>query len=60
VGRSLGKSVDAFNSCVSSLEKRLYPSLRRIRELGATSAEEPQAPERIDVEPRTPGLFEAS
>lgn len=60
VGHSLGKSVEAFNSCVSSLEKRLYPSLRRIRELGATSAEEPQAPERIDVEPRMPGLFEAS
>ena len=60
IGRSLGKSVEAFNSCVSSLEKRLYPSLRRIRELGATAAEEPSVPERIDVVPRTPGLFEAS
>jgi DNA recombination protein RmuC len=60
VGRALGKSVDAFNSCVSSLEKRLYPSLRRIRDLGATAAEEPSVPERIDVVPRTPGLFEAS
>jgi DNA recombination protein RmuC len=60
IGRSLGKSVESFNSCVNSLEKRLYPSLRRIRELGATSAEEPQPPERIDVELRTPGLFEVS
>jgi len=60
IGRSLGRSVDAFNRCVGSLESRLYPSLRRIRELGATTAEEPPAPERIDVVPRTPGLFETS
>jgi len=60
IGRSLGKSVEAFNRCVGSLESRLYPSLRRIRELGATTAEEPPAPERIDLLPRTPGLFEAS
>lgn len=60
IGRSLGKSVEAFNRCVGSLESRLYPSLRRIRELGATTAEEPPAPERIDVVPRTPDLFESS
>jgi DNA recombination protein RmuC len=60
IGRSLGKSVEAFNRCVGSLESRLYPSLRRIRELGATTAEEPPAPERVDVVPRTPGLFETS
>jgi hypothetical protein len=50
--------VEAFNRCVASLESRLYPSLRRIRELGATTAEEPAAPEPIDVVPRTPDLFE--
>jgi DNA recombination protein RmuC len=60
IGRSLGKSVESFNRCVGSLESRLYPSLRRIRELGATTAEEPPAPERVDVVPRTPGLFETS
>ncbi len=60
IGRSLAKSVDAFNRCVGSLESRVYPSLRRIRELGATTAEEPPAPERIDLVPRTPGLFEIS
>ena len=60
VGRSLGKSVEAYNRCVASLESRLYPSLRRIRELGATTVEEPPAPEPIDVVPRTPGLFETS
>jgi DNA recombination protein RmuC len=57
IGRSLAKSVDAFNRCVGSLEARVYPSLRRIRELGATTAEEPPAPERVDLVPRTPGLF---
>jgi len=60
VGRSLGKSVEAYNRCVASLESRLYPSLRRIRELGATTVEEPPAPEPVDVVPRTPGLFETS
>jgi DNA recombination protein RmuC len=60
IGRSLGKSVEAFNRCVGSLQDRLYPSLRRIRELGATTAEEPPAPEHIDVVPRTPDLFESS
>ncbi len=60
IGRSLGKSVDAFNRCVGSLESRVYPSLRRIRELGATTAEEPPEPERVDMRPRTLGLFESS
>lgn len=60
VGRALSKSVEAFNRSVASLESRLYPSLRRIRELGATTAEEPPVPERIDVVPRAPGLFEDS
>jgi len=60
IGRSLGKSVESYNRCVGSLESRLYPSLRRIRELGATTAEEPPAPEHIDVVPRTPDLFESS
>jgi DNA recombination protein RmuC len=60
IGHSLGKSVESFNRCVASLESRLYPSLRRIRDLGATTADEPPAPERIDVAPRAPGLFETS
>lgn len=60
IGRSLSKSVDAFNRCVGSLESRVYPSLRRIHELGATTAEEPPPPERVDVVPRTLGLFESS
>jgi DNA recombination protein RmuC len=60
IGRSLGKSVEAFNRSVASLESRLYPTLRRIRELGATTAEEPPTPEPIDIVPRTPDLFEST
>jgi len=60
IGRSLGKSVESFNRCVASLETRLYPSLRRMRELGATTAEEPPVPEPVDVVPREPSLFEPS
>ena len=60
IGRSLGKSVESFNRCVGSLETRVYPSLRRIRELGATAAEEPPPPEAIEAVPRTPDLFEES
>jgi DNA recombination protein RmuC len=60
IGNALGKSVESFNRCVASLESRLYPSLRRIRDLGATTADQPPAPERIDIAPRAPGLFETS
>jgi len=60
IGRSLGKSVESFNRCVGSLRTSVYPSLRRIRELGATAAEEPPPPEAIEAVPRTPDLFEES
>jgi DNA recombination protein RmuC len=60
VGRSLHKSVGSFNDCVASMQTRLYPSLRRMRDLGVTSAEEPVAPEAIDVVPTEPSLFESS
>lgn len=60
VGRTLHKSVNSFNDCVASLQSRLYPSLRRMRELGVTTAEEPEPPQTIDVVPTEPSLFESS
>ena len=60
IGRSLDKSVDAYNRSVASLESRLYPTLRRIRELGATTAEEPPVPDKVNGVPRVPTLFEVS
>jgi DNA recombination protein RmuC len=60
VGNSLHKSVGSFNACVASMQSRLYPSLRRMRELGVTTAEEPAPPDAIDVVPTEPSLFESS
>jgi len=53
-GRSLEKAVEAYNRSVGSWESRLVPALRKMRELGVSSGEEPQAPEQIDVIARRP------
>jgi DNA recombination protein RmuC len=53
-GKHLERAVDAYNRSVASWESRLLPSLRKVRELGAVSGEEPSAPERIDLVPRNP------
>ncbi len=59
-GRHLDRAVEAYNRSVASWEARLVPSLRRVRELGAVGGEEPSAPERINLVPRSPGLLEVS
>lgn len=46
---SLEKAVDAWNKAVGSLEGRLLPSVRRFKELKATTAEEIQQLEPIDA-----------
>jgi DNA recombination protein RmuC len=46
VGEALGKSVDAYNKAVNSLETRVFVSARKFKELGAT----PDA----DIEPLVP------
>lgn len=57
-GRHLEKAVDAYNRSVASWEARLLPSLRKVRELGAATGEEPAAPGRIDMLPRNPRQVE--
>lgn len=52
-GDRLGKAVDAYNQAVGSLESRLVPSLRRLRESTAASNEVPDLPP-IDQTPRLP------
>jgi DNA recombination protein RmuC len=57
-GRHMDRAVEAYNRTVASWEARLLPALRRVRELGAVTGEEPAAPERIDLVPRSPGLLD--
>ncbi len=53
-GRHLAKAVDAYNRSAGSWEARLLPSLKRMRELGASAAEEAPVPPRVDVPVRDP------
>lgn len=53
-GRMLEKTVEAYNRSVGSWDARLIPSLGKLRELGVSLGEEPQAPEQIDLLPRRP------
>lgn len=53
-GRLLEKTVEAYNRSVGSWDSRLVPSLRKMRELGVSNGDEPQAPEQIDLLARRP------
>jgi DNA recombination protein RmuC len=53
-GRLLEKTVEAYNRSVGSWDQRLVPALRKMRELGVASGEEPEAPEQIDLLARRP------
>lgn len=52
-GRTLGKSVEAYNSAISSLRSRLMPSLHRFKDLNAATTELPD-PEPIERTPQLP------
>ena len=53
-GRMLEKTVEAYNRSVGSWDSRLVPALRKMRELGVASGDEPRAPEQIDLLARRP------
>ena len=52
VGRALDKAADAYNSAVGSLERKILPSSRRLKELHATTEKEIEAPGPIEIESR--------
>jgi DNA recombination protein RmuC len=54
IGANLERSVDAYNKAVGSLESRVLPQSRRMRELGAQSARPLEVPERVDLAVREP------
>lgn len=58
MGQSLGKSVEAYNRAVGSLESRVLVTARRLKELGVRSAEELPVVETLEISPRTPGAPE--
>ena len=53
-GRLLEKTVESYNRSVGSWDSRLVPALRKMRDLGVSSGEEPEAPQQIDLLARRP------
>ncbi len=58
VGRSLARSVQAYNSAVGTLESRVLVTARRLKDKGVTAPEEFPEPETIDQTPRPLGAPE--
>ncbi len=52
VGSALTKAVESYNRAVGSLEDRYLPSVRKFKELGATSAEDIPTLEPVEKAPR--------
>ncbi len=52
VGKKLDDSVAAYNKAVGSLESRVVPTMRKIKELGADTGKESAAPRSIDIAAR--------
>jgi DNA recombination protein RmuC len=52
VGVRLNASVDSYNKAISSLERRVLPTTRKIRELGADSGKDTPEPQSIDITAR--------
>src|SRR5688572_7244246 len=58
VGRSLARSVQAYNSAVGTLESRVLVTARRLKDQGVTTAGEFPQPESVDHTPRPLGAPE--
>jgi len=49
VGAALTKSAEEYNKAIGTLDSRVLPSARRLRNLGVTTDDEIPTPERVDV-----------
>ena len=58
VRKGLDSAVSAYNDAVGSLEKRVLPTARRFRDLGAGTGEELPVLEPVDSVPRLPAAAE--
>lgn len=54
LGRSLDRSLEAYNEAVGSFDSRVLPQARRMRELGVDGRKAIDAPEPLDRAPRSP------
>jgi DNA recombination protein RmuC len=52
IGSTLGRAVDSYNKAVGSLEGRVLPSARKLKELGAATGDELPEIEPVDELPR--------
>lgn len=58
LGGAIGKAVDHFNRALGSLESRVLPQSRRIRELGAAGSKSLPAVPPLDAQPREPSRLD--
>ena len=58
VGRSLAKSVQAYNGAVGTLETRVLVTARKLKDKGVTASEEFHEVETVDLTPRLLGAPE--
>jgi DNA recombination protein RmuC len=54
IGKSLGQSVDAYNSAVGSLERQVLPGARKFTELGLRPGKEIEELATVDKLARVP------
>lgn len=58
IGVSLGKSIEAYNRAVGSMEARIVPSVRKFKELGVTAQEEIPELKKVEQMSRNLNLME--